>query len=143
MHCGRYTLVVVRRRKGPPSQASDRLISGRLRGKAARDGAVATIITVDGIDYSWTYRHGWIVWGKGIKAISLSASLRPERTRELMLDFTLKVNDGDSPPSEKCVLRALECGIRSAREAGWDPESRGRAFRHELSDAISRQVRPE
>ena len=100
---------------------------------------MAAIITVDGVDYAWAYRHGWIVWGKGIKAISVSASLRPERTRELILDFTLKVTDGDGPPSEASVLRALERGIRSAREAGWDPESRGRAFRHELADAISRQ----
>jgi hypothetical protein len=128
---------VARRGKGSPSQASDRLISGRLRGKAAREGALAAIITVDGIDYAWAYRHGWIVWGKGIKAISLSASLRPERTRELILDFTLKVTDGDGPPSETSLLRALEYGIRSALGAGWDPESRGRAFRHELANTIS------
>jgi hypothetical protein len=130
---------VARRRKVSPSQASDQLISGRLRGKVARAGAVVAIITVDGIDYAWAYRHGWIVWGKGIKALSLSAWLRPERTRELILDFTLKVAEGDGPPSETSVLRALESGIRSAREAGWDPESRGRAFRHELADTISRR----
>lgn len=127
------------RGKGTRSPESDRLISGRLRGKAARAGAAAAVISVDGIDYAWVYRHGWIVWGKGIKAISISASLRPERTRELILDFTLKVTEGDGPPSEARLLRALEVGIRSAREAGWDPESRGRAFRHELADAISRE----
>lgn len=127
---------MVRRGKGTPAQANDRLISGRMRGKAARAGAAAAVVTVDGVDYAWAYRHGWIVWGKGIKAISISASLRPERTRELILDFALKVSHGDGPPSEASVLRALEHGIRSAREAGWDPESRGRAFRHELADTL-------
>ncbi len=117
-------------------QANDRLISGKLRGKAGRAGAPATVISVDGTNYAWTYRHGWIVWGKGIKAISISVSLNPERTRELILDFILKVNADDSPPSEARVARALEDGIRSAREAGWDPESRGRAFRYELAETV-------
>ena len=75
------------------------------------------------------------VWGKGIKAVSVSVSLQPERTRELILDFTVKVNDGDAP-SDARVLRALPAAIRSAREAGWDPESRGRAFRHEIADSL-------
>jgi hypothetical protein len=127
---------VARRRTGPPSADDDRLISGRLRGKAARRGTAATTIRVDGVDYTWAHRHGWIVWGKGIKALSLSIALRPERTRELILDLTLKVEHGDGPPSEERVLGALEAGIRAALEAGWDPESRGRAFRHELHGAI-------
>ena len=117
-------------------QANDRLISGKLRAKAGRTGAPATVVSVDGTNYAWTYRHGWIVWGKGIKAISISVSLNPERTRELILDFILKVNADDSPPSEARVARALEDGIRSAREAGWDPESRGRAFRYELAETV-------
>jgi hypothetical protein len=117
-------------------QTQDRLISGKLRGKAGRAGAPATVVSVDGTRYAWRYRHGWIVWGKGIKAISISVSLSPERTRELILDFTLKVNAEDSLPSEVRVVQALEAGIRRAREAGWDPESRGRAFRYELAEII-------
>lgn len=89
---------------------------------------------VDGTDYAWSYRHGWQVWGKGIQAISMSVSLNPGRTRELILDFTLKVNIEDGPPSEARLLDALQSGIRSARKAGWDPESRGRAFRHEIAE---------
>ena len=133
---GTYTLPVTRRGKGTRSAEGDRLISGRLRGKAARSGAASAVITVDGVDYAWAYRHGWVVWGKGIKAISVSVSLNPERTRELILDLTLKVTDKDGPPSEARVLRAVESGIRSALEAGWDPESRGRAFRHEIAEAL-------
>jgi hypothetical protein len=122
--------------KKDPRQASDRLISGRLRVKAARSGAHNTMVAVDGVDYAWAHRHGWVVWGKGIKAISLSVSLRPGRTRELILDFTLEVGPQDDAPSEVRVARALETGIRAALEAGWDPESRGRAFRFEVAESL-------
>ena len=110
------------------------MISGKLRAKAGRRGAAHTTVTVDGDAYVWSYRHGWVVWGKGFKVVSISVSLHPERTRELILDFTLKVNDGDGTPSDARVLTGLVSGIRSAREAGWDPESRGRAFRHEVAE---------
>jgi hypothetical protein len=118
------------------SRTEDRLISGKLRAKAGRRGADNTLVAVDGMDYAWAYRHGWVVWGKGIKAISLSVALHPGRTRELILDFALAMNDGDAPPSEARVLRALEDGIRAARDAGWDPESRGRAFRYEMGEGL-------
>jgi hypothetical protein len=121
--------------KKDPRQADDRLISGKLRAKAARTGAATTTVEVDGAAYAWSYRHGWVVWGKGIKAVSVSVSLHPGRTRELILDFTVNVADGDSP-SDARVLRSLPSAIRSAMEAGWDPESRGRAFRHEIADHL-------
>jgi hypothetical protein len=116
--------------------ADDRLISGKLRGAAGRRGARHNLVRVDGADYAWSYRHGWVVWGKGIKAVSVSVSLRPERTRELILDFTVNVAEGDAAPPESRVLDALAAAIRSAIEAGWDPESRGRAFRHEVADVL-------
>jgi hypothetical protein len=110
----------------------DRLISGRLRKKAAREGADHARIGVDGVEYAWKYRHGWVVWGKGIKAVSMSVALHPARTRELILDFTVPVNAQGETPSEARVLEALASAIRSAIDAGWDPESRGRAFRYEV-----------
>jgi hypothetical protein len=121
----------VTRRRSP---GDDRLISGKLRGKQARRGAPATLVSVDGTSYAWEYRHGWQVWGKGLKALSISVSLEPGRTRELILDLALRASPEDGAPPETRVVRALEDGIRSAREAGWDPESRGRAFRHEVAD---------
>lgn len=117
-------------------QAKDRLISGKLRAKAGRSGAANTLIAVDGIDYVWAYRHGWAVWGKGVHAVSISVCLNPGRTRELILDFTVKIAGDGGVPSEDRVLRALAPAIRSAREAGWEPESRGRAFRHELAGLV-------
>ena len=121
--------------KKGPSGAADRMISGKLRGRAGRAGASATTVSVDGTDYAWSYRHGWLVWGKGIKAISVSVALKPLRTRELILDFSVKVENEDPLPAEARVLRALEGAIRSALDAGWDPESRGRAFRLEIAES--------
>jgi hypothetical protein len=117
-----------------PLPGDDRLISGKLRGKAGRAGASARTVSVDGTDYAWSYRHGWLVWGKGLKVISLSVALKPQRTRELILDFTVKVGAEDPTPGDVRVSRVLENAIRSALEAGWDPESRGRAFRFEVAE---------
>lgn len=122
--------------KKDPGTGGDRLISGKLREKAGRAGARHTTVAVDGISYAWSYRHGWVVWGKGIKAISLSVSLHPKRTRELILDLTVRVGEGAGAPSEARVIDALPAAIRSALDAGWDPESRGRAFRHEIAESI-------
>jgi hypothetical protein len=112
------------------------MISGKLRSKAARGEGTGKTIAVDGVDYVWHERHGWLVWGKGIKAVSLSISLHPDRTRELILDLTVKMGPEEATPSEKRLLAALVPAIRSAIDAGWDPESRGRAFRHEIAEEI-------
>lgn len=110
-------------------EATDRMISGKLRNKTAR--ATHATVTVDGTSYAWARRHAFGVWGKAIEAVSLSVWLQPGRTRELILDFDLTAGD-DAPAAEPRVLRALEDGIRAAIEGGWDPGSRGRAFRFQL-----------
>jgi hypothetical protein len=123
--------------KKDPKRADDRLISGKLRAKAGRGGAVVSTVFVDGTEYAWSYRHGWQVRrNKNIKAISVSVSLRPERTRELILDLTATVGPEDPTPPEARVVNALGDAIRAAVDAGWDPESRGRAFRFEVLDNI-------
>jgi hypothetical protein len=62
-------------------------------------------------------------------------SLHPGRTRELILDFTMKVGPEDGPPPTSAWSRPWS--RRSARlRAGWDPESRGRAFRYEVAESI-------
>lgn len=111
----------------------DRLISGRLRSKAARGGAAHAVVRVDGTEYAWHRRHGGIGEGRSVQIESFSVSLSPERSRELVLDVTRAVPADWSPPGEKVIAQMLEQGIRSALEAGWNPESRGRAFRHEFA----------
>jgi len=115
---------------------ADRLISGKLRAKAGRAGAATNTVSVDGSEYAWSYRHGWLVRGKGIRVISVSVSLEPERTRELILDFTVTAGPEDTAAPAARVVKALVAAIRSAVEAGWDPESRGRAFRLEITETI-------
>jgi hypothetical protein len=116
--------------------AKDRMISGKLRSKLARGEGGGKIVTVDGIEYTWIQRHGWLVWGKGIKAVSVSVSLKPERTRELILDLTINVGPEENTPSEARLERALPAAIREAMDAGWDPESRCRAFRYEIAESV-------
>ena len=119
-------------------QSEDRLISGKLRAKAARDGAKNTTVTVDGTVFVWSLRHSWYVRGTGTKAWSISVALQPERTRELILEFALSVETAEGAKADGAVLREIENGIRLAQEAGWNPDSRGRAFRFtvgELGDA--------
>jgi hypothetical protein len=110
------------------------MISGKLRGKAARDGAAARTLSVDDTLLTWSPRHGWNLVARGIRCGSFSVALKPERTRELILDVTLKMPPAESAPSEERILLALQDGIRLAMEAGWDPESRGRAFRFEITE---------
>ena len=113
---------------------TDRLISGKLRGKASRRGALAKRLTVDGTTYTWERRHAFVIDGKLLHAYSFSVALQPERTRELILDFTLRPDERGLPPTEKRIAATLEDGVRAALEGGWDPESRGRAFRFQLDD---------
>jgi hypothetical protein len=120
--------------KKDPRQNGDRLISGKLRPKAARGGAKHTTVTLDGTVYVWSLRHTWYVRGTGTKAWSISVSLQPERTRELILEFALSVETAEGAKAEGAVMRELENGIRLAQEAGWDPESRGRAFRFTVGE---------
>lgn len=114
------------------SDQGDRMVSGKLRAKAARRGAAHSEVSVSGTGYLWERRHGWVVWGKGVRVLSVSVWLDPGRTRELILDLTLRADTvGDQPP-EPLVLEKVAEGIRAALDAGWVPDSRGRAFRLEL-----------
>ena len=115
---------------------ADRMISGKRRKRAAPPGVTIRSIPVDGIDYQWWPRHGWQVWGKDMKVISVAVALEPARTRELILDFTMIVKPDDDAASDTKLLRALEPAIRAAMDAGWNPESRGRAFRHAIAEPL-------
>jgi hypothetical protein len=115
----------------------DRLISGRLRKKAARAGAAHRTVTVDGVEYAWSHRHGRRAWDRRVQELSISVALHPARTRELIVDFALALNAQGDTPSDLRVVAALEQVVRRAMAAGWDPESRGRAFRYEVPEPIA------
>jgi hypothetical protein len=90
-------------------------------------------VTVDGVEYRWSYRHEWMVHhGRGLKDVSVSVSLDPGRTRELILDLEFKISGIDRQLSDAALGREIAAAIRTAIENGWDPESRGRPFRHQV-----------
>jgi len=129
--------------KKDPRQNEDRLISGKLRPKAARGGAKHTTVTVDGAVYVWSLRHTWYVRGTGTKAWSISVALQPERTRELVLEFAIPVETAEGAKAGSAVQQQLENGIRLAQDAGWNPESRGRAFRFAVGELGEPDGTPE
>ena len=89
-------------------------------------------IAVDGVEYAWLYRHGWVAIGSGLKGASVSVSLVPGKTRELILDFVFELLGVEPRPAAAKLGPAFASAIRAARTAGWDPESRGRTFRFEV-----------
>lgn len=120
--------------KRDPRQNEDRLISGKLRAKGGRGGAKNTTVTVDGTVFVWSLRHSWYARGTGTKAWSISVALQPERTRELILEFALPVETAEGSKVGAALEREIEDGIRRALAAGWNPESRGRAFRFTVGE---------
>ena len=95
--------------------------------------AVAHRLSVDGAEYTWEYRHPWFVQReKSLRTISVLVTLDPGRNRELILDLSFKVPGLERNPSDAKVAVVVQDGVRGALEAGWEPESRGRAFRYEL-----------
>jgi hypothetical protein len=92
---------------------------------------------LDGARYLWEQRHGVHVpstlehSGKGMKGISFLIRLEPGKWRELILDFEFGYF-ADRLPSPGKIEHAFKTAIPAAIEAGWDPESRGKAFRHTI-----------
>ncbi len=88
-------------------------------------------ITVDGLDLVWEKRHPiFLDWRQELKGVSVSVWRTPGRTRELILDVHFAVFGIDRIPNTDRWNEVLSRAIRSAMEAGWDPESRGAARRH-------------
>jgi hypothetical protein len=89
-------------------------------------------IAVDGVEFAWLYRHGWVATESRLTGASVSVSLVPGKTRELILDFVFELLGVERPPAAAKLAPAIAAGIRAARAAGWDPESRGKTFRFEV-----------
>ena len=87
-------------------------------------------ITIDGVEYSWEVRHGWVYdKDEGLKGVSVSVWRKPLRTRELILDLPYSFFGQQKAPKANALLPVLREQIPVAMEAGWDPDSRGRTFR--------------
>jgi hypothetical protein len=84
-----------------------------------------------GLDLVWEKRHPIHVdWRKENKGLSVSVWTSPGRTRELILDVHFQGFGTDHMPNADRWNQILEMAIQSAIDAGWDPLSRGAAFRH-------------
>jgi hypothetical protein len=87
-------------------------------------------LSIDGDDYFWEVRHGWLVdSGVGIKGISISVWRRPGSTRELVIDFPFSVFGLNRSPKRTDLIGALIPAVKAGIAAGWKPDSRGRTFR--------------
>jgi hypothetical protein len=87
-------------------------------------------LVIDGEDYFWEVRHGWMVdSGVGLKGVSVSVWRRPGSTRELIVDFPFSVFGLDHSPKEADLIAALIPAVKAAIVSGWKPDSRGRTFR--------------
>ena len=88
-------------------------------------------ISVDGYNLIWEKRHPiFLDWRKELKGVSVSVWIRPGKTKELILDVHFATFGIDRMPNPDRWNQVLALAVRSAMEAGWDPESRGAAFRH-------------
>ena len=93
-------------------------------------------IVISDEEYFWHFRHGCVVdYEAGRKGISISVWRKPERTRELILDFPFSLFGRNRSPGKKALLAVLLPAIQAAVDAGWDPDSRGSAFRFNVPGA--------
>jgi hypothetical protein len=89
-------------------------------------------VQVDGIAYRWSiYRQPrWT--GTGVLlGLAILVKAVDSSGRELVLEFAIdSTRHGDMPQHERSRVsnrRLIEC-IQNARNAGWDPDTRGKFF---------------
>jgi hypothetical protein len=86
-------------------------------------------IEVDGVEYAWQLRYGWLVEpDRGLKGVSVSVSVELGVTRELIVDFPFAFFGLDCRPSHARLGGVLPRAIHEAIEVGWVPHSRGKKF---------------
>ena len=89
-------------------------------------------------EFRWQLRHGWVLEaGRRLKGVSVAVAREPGRTRELIVDFDFSVFGIDRSPSAAEMVPLLLAAVRSAITAGWQPDSRGRAFRFDWPEEPS------
>ncbi len=101
----------------------------------SKDSKQTGEVTVDGIEYSWEFRHASRFDSSvGLCGPSVVVCLRPTQTRDLIIDFPVSTFDYKSKPRKAILEHQLASVIRSALASGWEPESRGKPFRFNVSD---------
>ena len=101
----------------------------------SKDSKQAGAVTVDGIEYSWEFRHASRFDSSvGLCGLSVVVCLRPGETRDLIIDFPITTFDPKGKPPKAVLVHHLASAIRSALAAGWEPESRGKPFRFNVRD---------
>ena len=91
-------------------------------------------LVLEGVTYLWTLRHSCVVeLDEIVSGVSVSVLLDPGKRRELILDFPFATFGRERHPSPAKIAEELLHAIPAAIAAGWDPESRGKAFRHTVA----------
>ncbi len=95
-------------------------------------------LKVDGVEYFWEFRHASRFDSSvGLSGLSVVVSLRPAKTRDLIADFPISTFDPKGKPRKTTLERHLASVVRSALGSGWEPESRGKPFRVNVTDTGS------
>ena len=101
-----------------------------------KDSKQTGALTVDGIEYFWEFRHASRFDSSvGLCGPSVVVCLRPTHTRDLIIDFPISTFETKGKPRNAVLVRHLTFGIRSALAAGWEPESRGKPFRFDVTNS--------
>jgi hypothetical protein len=97
-------------------------------------------IVISDEEYFWRFRHGCVADHEaGLKGVSISVWRRPDRTRELILDFPFSLFGRNRSPGKKALLAVLPPAIKAATDAGWDSDSRGCTFRFNVPNTADDQ----
>jgi hypothetical protein len=89
-------------------------------------------VQIEDVEYRWSiYRQPrWTGDGMPLGLAILVQAVQASG-RELILEFTVdRTRQGELPPLQKLRIsnrRLINC-IQKARDAGWDPETRGKYF---------------
>jgi len=102
--------------------------------KKRRKRTIEGAVTVDGISLVWalTSEPQWSNSGDGYKGMCISVQVADQARRELIIEYPYPTDARGKRlpvPQRPPVSPAMvETSIRQAVSAGWDPDSRGKAF---------------
>jgi hypothetical protein len=104
----------------------------------SKDSKQSGTLKVEGIEYFWEFRHATRFDSNvGLCGPSVVVCLRPTQTRDLIIDFPYSTFDPKGKPRRAILMHHLTSVIRSALAIGWEPESRGKPFRFNVTDTDS------